>query len=111
MECFDLYGIDCEDIDSAKDIIETNLGIQMQGRSSDYIGDYYIFRIDSHRSMSLLENIDHYNEDDTEHILEPDFPMFRFILRLDGFPDLDADFYKTSFSNNCLIHFLRRTIF
>lgn len=108
MKYFDVYGIECSDLDVCKDIIEENIGVKMEGRDSDYLGEYYTFKIDSDRSIQLIENIDHYDGTDDE-ILEPDFPAFRFIIRIDGFSCAEIEQYKISLTKDTRIHFLRST--
>jgi hypothetical protein len=109
IEYFDLYGIQAFDIDLAKDIVEKQLGIEMQGHDSGYLGCYYCLDVDRQRSIAIYENINHeYDSDSEDAILESEFPMMRIIMRVNGFSLADADRHKSSLLLCQQIVFLRR---
>jgi hypothetical protein len=111
-ECYDLYGVRCESLSNGKELIQKSLDVIMEERDSDYTGSYYIFKAEGYRAVTLLENIDHYSNDQdvAQHILEPNFPDFDIVIRVEGFPLEIADTYRSLLLNNQQIRFLERTI-
>ena len=84
----DVYGIESSDIDQARVALESALGIQLEGRYSDYLGEHYRGILPSGVSLQLRRNEDpaHDEQSDPPHeqYAEPEFTPFPLLLYVSG---------------------------
>jgi hypothetical protein len=57
MKTFDLFGLPLDDIDAARRVIETALGISFVPHESLYMGEYYLWR-QGEEKVLLRRNLD-----------------------------------------------------
>lgn len=77
MPTYDLYGFLSDDINGAKNLLETSLGIQFEVRDSDYQGgDYFQWGKASDEHFVLKRNIDPIDGEPAEMT----FPEHRILL-------------------------------
>jgi hypothetical protein len=84
----DVYGIESNDIDQARVALETVLGIQLEGRYSDYVGEHYRGILPSGVSLQLRRNEDpvrgEQSDPPRELHAEPEFAPFPILLYVSG---------------------------
>lgn len=77
MAVYDLYGCMSDDIDGARSLLETSLGIQFESRDSDYQGgDYLQWGKTSHEHFVLKRNVDPIDGEPAEI----SFPMHQILF-------------------------------
>ena len=108
----DLYGFESSDIDQARVAIQSALGIQLEGRYSDYVGEYYRGRLPSGVSVQLRRNEDpmHGERSDPprKQYAEPEFVDFPILFYASG----DAlDEVRTIVEGASGVSFLQRRAF
>jgi hypothetical protein len=85
----DLYGFESGDVDQAKAALESALGIQLEGRYSDYLGEHYHGTLASGVLLQLRRNEEPQQADPPqERYAEPEFPSYPILLYASG-PFLD----------------------
>jgi hypothetical protein len=83
----DLYGFESDDIDRTRAELETALGIQLEGRYSDYLGEHYHGTLASGVALQLRRNQDPVPGEQTgsgELYAEPEFANFPVLLYASG---------------------------
>ncbi|TKC79202.1 hypothetical protein FAZ69_30540 [Trinickia terrae] len=79
MTIYDLYGFSSADIDKAKSILETALGIRFVAHSGSYHGDrYFIFGDDEGEHFVLKQNVDPFDDEPAE-MDYPEHPILLYV--------------------------------
>jgi len=100
----DLYGFEAGDLNSIAKQISHALDIELEFRSSDFLGDYYRHNINNIAAISLHTNIFDFGEE----IREPEFaeyPLLLYVLQSESISTIQAKLLAAFGSN---IQLLRR---
>ena len=107
MSCYDLYGFKVKDINIAKEIVENALSIQMEGRDSDFVGDYFMFKSDEGEEFVIKENYD----EDEGAFREPDYQYSPILLYIDESTEERVKSYELTLLAHEEVELLRREDF
>jgi hypothetical protein len=99
-KAFDLYYSNSGSIDQLKTEVEKMLSIELLGRSSDWLGEYYKTSIDYEWSVKLRENVDYDGPDTFAH--EDKFSMDTILLYVDNVSPKKAKDYREIILNSGL---------
>jgi hypothetical protein len=79
-QTYSVYGIEMNDLERAREKLETVFAVRFQPQDSEYLGEYYLFKGTGPEQMKLQRNT--YPEDGEP--AEPEFNPKGLLLRVDG---------------------------
>ena len=83
---FDMYGLDCDDLDQARVTVEAALSVGFELRDSLYWGGaYYLARAPEYGKIAIRSNLNTF----TGKLGEPESPGSRFLVAVSEPPDPD----------------------